>query len=777
MITILVGEEPVELTWEQWEHRVNQGQIASSTMVRFPPVTEDAFKEAAQLEIYTSLVSHSAAAWNEAFRKAPPPVMTALLVGVQIRIWWLAWSSSSFNDIAWTFLSAPAIFEDGEVWRLISMGFIHMDIGHLLSNLAVMMFVGWNLERALGHWNIALIFIASVVGGSLFSIWMTPEAPSIGASGGVFGLVAASAVFGFFKNEILPPKARRVFGWAIFPYLVFMFGTGWLDANVDNWAHFGGLLSGALLAVLVEPISSPIRSWRTFTPLAIAAGVSFSAVTLWFAGPSIMPIQDTRPTQPFIGDTPSTPVEQKYRSLIWHAPVGWERLQGPNGMSLFVSKESEERAWGVRTRKSRKPQDIPSLLKEWDERFSALEMSPISDEPQLINTRHPSPMFEKEYKTSTLSNSHLRLRIAVKGIYIFEEVWKVSANEKTRLQPLLTRLEQETVWGPSASYLDAKRDYERRPKNRKVMAKFGMALLEWGQVEEATQLFNQIAKEHPSRNEGWTGLLKAAQWYPESKDMLHHLADTIFENNPDPKLLTALAVTFNDVGQKKRANALLDASWERLPGDRSLRRQRRNQGLSTALHNGVPSYLFWDRTTGAPIAAGPLPQGPISRNELEERIREMERQSSAITEHLEMDLTTQPARTTSSLIFLATGTIPTSDALLPEVEKLVEGIRLVQLDSPPPWMSPSLVTAIQTTLVNHPSWTQNIVDLAAALLVQKKPSALGTTVAMGSGPQALLRKEQIEFLSQRTRSLLLADLGFEESKNKAYLSDIRIQRR
>ena len=81
------------------------------------------------------------------------------------------------------------------------MGFLHMDIGHLLSNLAVMMFVGWNLERALGPWNIALIFATSVFGGSIFSIWMTPEAPSIGASGGVFGLVVLCRIRFFQKSN------------------------------------------------------------------------------------------------------------------------------------------------------------------------------------------------------------------------------------------------------------------------------------------------------------------------------------------------------------------------------------------------------------------------------------------------------------------------------------------------------------------------------------------------------------------------------------------------
>ena len=66
-------------------------------------------------------------------------------------------------------------------------------------------------------------------------------------------------------------------------------------------------------------------------------------------------------------------------------------------------------------------------------------------------------------------------------------------------------------------------------------------------------------------------------------------------------------------------------------------------------------------------------------------------------------------------------------------------------------------------------------DTSAALLVQQDSKALGTTVAVGSGPQALLRQEQIEFLADQPRSLLLAELGFEESTNNAYLSDIRLQ--
>ena len=363
---------------------------------------------------------------------------------------------------------------------------------------------------------------------------------------------------------------------------------------------------------------------------------------LAYMGPSIMPIINADAPYVRIADTPKAVTAQKYRSLIWYTPTGWERLQGPNGMSLYVSKESENRAWGVRVRKSPSPLDINKVLNEWDERLSALSMIRTETATQQIESRHPAPLYQREYASTDGTNGFVRLRVGIKGLHIYEELWKVSGDEKSHLNPLLTRLDAETVWGPSSQYVDAKRDFERR-RNRKSMARFGMALLEWGEVQEATTLFRILAEEFPTRTEGWSGLLKAAQWYAvDDQRRLHDLATTIFETNPDPKLLASLAVTMHDLGQKQRARALLDASWERLPGDRSLRRQRRNQGLSTALHDGTPSYLFWNPENGASQTPDSPPVGPITNAELDARTKRMSQQSEELIDKVTARLKEKP---------------------------------------------------------------------------------------------------------------------------------------
>ena len=82
---------------------------------------------------------------------------------------------------------------------------------------------------------------------------MSPGRPSLGSSGGDFGLLAAAVGFGWKQGDMIPEQARKYFGWAVLPYLVLSLGMGLRSSAVDNWGHFGGLLGGAVLATLLEP--------------------------------------------------------------------------------------------------------------------------------------------------------------------------------------------------------------------------------------------------------------------------------------------------------------------------------------------------------------------------------------------------------------------------------------------------------------------------------------------------------------------------------------------
>ena len=79
----------------------------------------------------------------------------------------------------------PPVFEDGEIWRMLTMGVSHQAAFHLGMNMLWLFYCGWNLERALGRANLLFLFLGSVFAGSVLSMFGNPWIPSLGASGGI----------------------------------------------------------------------------------------------------------------------------------------------------------------------------------------------------------------------------------------------------------------------------------------------------------------------------------------------------------------------------------------------------------------------------------------------------------------------------------------------------------------------------------------------------------------------------------------------------------------
>ena len=90
--------------------------------------------------------------------------------------------------------------------------------------------------------------------GSYFSAAFGSGAPSVGASGAIFGIVAALSVAGDGNTA---QRLRRLV--TAVPNLAIMLGIGFIIPNVDVWAHLGGLLSGLVLG-LVYTRPRPLES-------------------------------------------------------------------------------------------------------------------------------------------------------------------------------------------------------------------------------------------------------------------------------------------------------------------------------------------------------------------------------------------------------------------------------------------------------------------------------------------------------------------------------------
>jgi len=144
-------------------------------------------------------------------------------------------------------LFAPLV-TSGEWWRLITAGFLHGSIIHLLFNVYILWVIGSQLESIVGNVKFLTIYFVSLLGGSLASFWFSPFGSySIGASGAIFGLMGAMLVVGRKRNLDISQITTLV---AINVVI------GFVLSGIDWRAHLGGLAAGAFITwVLINATS------------------------------------------------------------------------------------------------------------------------------------------------------------------------------------------------------------------------------------------------------------------------------------------------------------------------------------------------------------------------------------------------------------------------------------------------------------------------------------------------------------------------------------------
>jgi len=170
----------------------------------------------------------------------------------------------------------PDIVIRGEVWRLFSPIFLHGGIVHIILNLFAQLTVGFQCEYAWGTTGLTVIYLMSGIVGNILSAIGSPEKLSVGASGSILGLIGGQITHTWVTWSKTNAKLRvgRVRGLVV--TLVILVGTGFLGP-VDNWVHFGGLVTGAVMGCIMfrsELVYSGwkrylAQSWALFGTLAI----------------------------------------------------------------------------------------------------------------------------------------------------------------------------------------------------------------------------------------------------------------------------------------------------------------------------------------------------------------------------------------------------------------------------------------------------------------------------------------------------------------------------
>jgi rhomboid protease GluP len=132
------------------------------------------------------------------------------------------------------------LIEAGQYWRLFTPLLLHGSFIHLAFNMYALYVLGGRLERFFGHTRFLGLYLISGFAGNIMSMALT-EAPSLGSSTAIFGILAAEGVF-LYQHRNLTDQSNRALR-QIIQVAVINLVIG-ISPGIDNWGHIGGLLGG-----------------------------------------------------------------------------------------------------------------------------------------------------------------------------------------------------------------------------------------------------------------------------------------------------------------------------------------------------------------------------------------------------------------------------------------------------------------------------------------------------------------------------------------------------
>lgn len=203
-----------------------------------------------------------------AFGRAGAMPVTSFLIGVNVVAYLIEIALGSgglsgggrvIDDYG---LFGPAV-ANGDWYRIVTNGFLHAGLLHIGFNMYFLYILGQLLEPALGRVRFVVLYFASLLAGSLGVIVLEPNSLAVGASGAVFGLLAAAFVIA---------RGRRVdwiatqLGFLLVINLALTFGIAHIAIGAHLFGAGAGLLCGLLIVAGDREILGPNR-----VPVEVAA--------------------------------------------------------------------------------------------------------------------------------------------------------------------------------------------------------------------------------------------------------------------------------------------------------------------------------------------------------------------------------------------------------------------------------------------------------------------------------------------------------------------------
>ncbi|GAB3849650.1 rhomboid family intramembrane serine protease [Nesterenkonia populi] len=222
------------------------------------------------------------------------PRLTYAVIALCAVMYLLQWTAQTTGANVTGYLSyAPAHTSQWlmEPWRMLTSAVLHSpaNVMHIGFNMLALWIVGRVIEPAIGRLRYAALLVLSALGGSVAVLWLTePNVPTVGASGAVFGL---------FGSLFILMRSSGAESGGVIALVAVNMAMSFIVPNISWQGHLGGLVAGALVALVIAKAPRGRRVlWQTLG----LAGIAVALIALTIVGiPLVNPPQLGQP--PILG--------------------------------------------------------------------------------------------------------------------------------------------------------------------------------------------------------------------------------------------------------------------------------------------------------------------------------------------------------------------------------------------------------------------------------------------------------------------------------------------
>ncbi len=185
--------------------------------------------------------------------------------------------ASPINSLGYRLaLWGPAV-ANGDYWRLVTAAFVHDGLLHIAFNMYALWVLGSVFERVVGPVRLLAVYFVSLLAGSFGALYLTPNSPTVGASGAIFGLMGA--LFVLERQRGISSIMGGIGVWIVIN-LAFTFSAG---GAISIGGHIGGLIGGGLAGFALSGYGRGHMAYGKVTP-AVALGLIAIAVVSVIGG-------------------------------------------------------------------------------------------------------------------------------------------------------------------------------------------------------------------------------------------------------------------------------------------------------------------------------------------------------------------------------------------------------------------------------------------------------------------------------------------------------------